>query len=251
MKKNNVRIIIDSVMLVLFVLLFKKSAISLTFHEAAGLAVCAVFILHLIINYKWIVDVTKKLFSKTTPAKTRIGYLVDFILCICFFGILISGIDCSKIFFPNFPVLNSKATPLHFFFGAVMLICVGVHLGLHWNWIKGMITKHGAWNSKVYSSIRNILIVLLSGFGVYSISTSNMAMWLKATFSSSANAMHRAGGGGRPPVIEDVPLSTTICNCLYLILQFVSITILIAFVIVIIEKAILYFRNKKQASLQS
>lgn len=249
MKKNTVRIIVDSLMLVIFVLLFKKSAISLTFHEAVGLAVCAVFILHLIINYKWIVGVTKKLFSKTTPAKTRIGYLVDFILCVCFLGILISGIDCSKRLFPKFPVLNSKATPLHFFFGAVMLICVGIHLGLHWNWIKGILTNHGKWNSKIYSSIRSILIVLLSGFGVYSIATSNMAMWLKAPFSSSANAMHGAGGGGRPPVIEAVPLSTTIYNCLYLILQFVSIAILIAFVVVMIEKIILYFRNKKQASL--
>src|SRR5574344_15627 len=105
MKKNTFRIIIDSVMLVLFVLLFRKSVISLTFHEAAGLAVCAVFILHLIINYKWIVGVTKKLFSKTTPTKTRIGYLVDFILCVCFLGILISGIDCSQKLFPNFPFI--------------------------------------------------------------------------------------------------------------------------------------------------
>src|SRR5574344_553446 len=141
MKKNTLRIIVDIVMFLLFTLMFKKAVISLTFHEAGGLAICLVFVFHLIINYKWIINITKRLFSPIIPVRTKLCYAIDFGLLICFFGVLISGIDCSKILFPHFPELCKKATPIHFFFSSIMLILAGMHLGLHWTWIKGILLK--------------------------------------------------------------------------------------------------------------
>lgn len=249
MKKNTLSVIVDSLMIVLFVMLFKKNVINLKFHEIAGLAVCAIFIIHIIINYKWIAGVTKNLFAKSTPVKTRLCYLVDFVLCVCFIGLLISGIDCSKKLFPNLPVLSYKSVAFHFFFAAIMLLSVGIHLGMHWSWIKGMITRHGKWCSKIYSSIRNIIIVFLSCFGAYSLFTSEIGKWLKAPFVSTANAAHGMGGGvgfgNGNHTLESFTVMQVISNCFGLVIKFASITLFIAFVIVMIEKLIKNINSRK------
>ncbi|MEH7417955.1 DUF4405 domain-containing protein, partial [Neobacillus drentensis] len=53
--------------------------------------------------------------------------------------IMVSGIFISKVVLPNlryFPNVNWM--PIHIFSSILGLVIVGIHIGLHWNWIKQM-----------------------------------------------------------------------------------------------------------------
>ena len=137
MKRNNVKLVLDIVMTIGFVLMFKKNVLGLSFHEIGGIAVCLLFIVHKLLNKDWIITVSKNLFKKGTPAKTRIQYITDFLLLIDMCAILFTGIGISKKTFKAIAFLPHSAIPIHFLTGGIALILIGIHVGLHWKWIKG------------------------------------------------------------------------------------------------------------------
>lgn len=162
----------------LAVLLFKKNVLGLKFHEIAGIVFCAIIIFHLLLNRKWIAAVSKGLFKKGIPVKTKISYWVDLLLLLDFIALLVSGIGINKTLSPTLAFLPFEAVPWHFLFGAVALVLLGIHFGLHWNWIKG--TVLGRAKGKVPSVLKIILTVVLAGimaFGVCSVTKSALVKW--------------------------------------------------------------------------
>ena len=188
MKKNTFKIIFDVVLALGTVLLYKKNVLGLGFHELAGIAICVLFVVHHLINRKWIAAVTKNLFSKTTPAKTRIEYIVDVLLCLAFLGVLITGIGISKTYLSALAFLGNKGKIWHFFFSGCALILTGIHVGLHWKWISG--TVLGKNKDKVSKPVHIICIVIFVAMmagGCYALCTSSMKRWISAPFTSSVN----------------------------------------------------------------
>jgi hypothetical protein len=62
-------------------LMDQRSLFGMWFHEWAGLIVCLFYILHLLLNWSWIKEVTTKLFGKINT-KVRVNYLMDLLLFI-------------------------------------------------------------------------------------------------------------------------------------------------------------------------
>lgn len=56
-----------------------------------------------------------------------------------FIALLVSEIGINKTLSPTLAFLPFEAVPWHFLFGAVALVLLGIHFGLHWNWIKGTV----------------------------------------------------------------------------------------------------------------
>ena len=189
MKKNTFKIIFDVVLALGTVLLYKKNVLGLGFHELAGIAICVLFIVHHLINRKWIAAVTKNLFSKTTPVKTRIEYIVDVLLCLAFLGVLITGIGISKTYLSALAFLGNKGKIWHFFFSGCALILTGIHIGLHWKWIFG--TVLGKNKDRVPKPVHIICIVIFVAMmagGCYALCTSSMKRWISAPFTSSVSS---------------------------------------------------------------
>jgi len=72
-KLNYLKIVINILMVVVYVLLFNYKMLGMLFHEAAGLAIGAVILLHCGLNWKWIKGVSLKIFNSKLKVKTRIG----------------------------------------------------------------------------------------------------------------------------------------------------------------------------------
>ena len=188
MKKNTFKIIFDVVLALGTVLLYKKNVLGLGFHELAGIAICVLFIVHNLINRKWIAAVTKNLFSKTTPAKTRMEYIVDVLLCLSFLGVLITGIGISKKYLSALAFLGNKGKIWHFFFSGCALILTGIHVGLHWKWISGTILGKNKDNvPKPVHIICIVIFVAMMVGGCYALCTSSMKRWISAPFTSSVS----------------------------------------------------------------
>ena len=154
------------------------------FHEIGGLALFGLFILHLIFNYRWIIGVTKKVFSKSLNAKTRIGYIVNFLLLVSFTLVCISGIFISKELFRFNSGMIWKT--IHYSSAAAALILTGIHIGLHLKMILSFIKKRIKLSAPVGKAIGLLCSVVLIVFGIYSIGTTSFARWLSMPFMMSS-----------------------------------------------------------------
>ena len=201
MKKNIVKIVLDVIMLLLLFLMYQKQVISLNFHEIGGLAVCGLFLIHKALNWKWISGITGKLFSKNLAGRARLGYAVDCLMLLSFLFIPISGVFISKT------ILTSISSPAriwktgHYFASALAVILCGIHLGLHWNYIKTIFAKVIRLPGTAARPLFIVLLVVVLAYGCYSAATSSFLGWLAAPFQVSAagelgNGMGQGGGEG-------------------------------------------------------
>ena len=172
MKKiNYVKITLDILMALVFVLLFNKNAISgITFHEIAGLTIGLAFIIHIIINFKWVKQITIKFFNSKMKLKTRFGYIIDLLLLIDMALIIGTGISISKVLFSG--IFKSAGNQsLHISLSYIALLLIGIHIGLHWGWVINVfkntlkISKKGM-TCKI---INAVLVIFLFAFGSYNI----------------------------------------------------------------------------------
>ena len=192
--KNRYKLALDTVMAAVLIFSYKKNLISLVFHELIGLILCALVIIHIAINYKWIIGVTRGLFQKKTLVRTRICYLVDILLIITFLLLLITGIGISKKLFPKWAFIAGKGVPAHKFWGGVSLILLGIHIGLHWNLIRNTMVK-----KKLNPAVKAVLICLLTAamiFGGYTLATSSISSWLTFPFKAGMADGHHGPGMG-------------------------------------------------------
>lgn len=175
------KLALDLVMLVLLVLMYKKQVISLAFHEIGGLALIGLFVVHHLVNMRWIGAVTRRLFAKETPGLVRARYIVDVLLLIAFLAVGITGVLISKTLFSFHTAGNAKT--LHYFASAVSIILMGVHLGLHADYIFGKAFRAGA-NRIAKVSIAVLLSCMVS-FGGYSLFTTQFVSFLTAPLLSA------------------------------------------------------------------
>ncbi len=180
-----IKIVLDVIMTVLLLLMYQARVISITFHELGGLIACGIFLIHKLINWRWIAAVSKRLFKKKFSFKLRFCYVIDLLLLIGITAILVSGILISKVVFTNLSVTDAHTWKIvHYSASAYSLIIVGIHLGLHWCFVTGMfkrLIKLPAVLSKVLSLV---LVLAIAVYGGYSVVTSSFAGWLTLPFES-------------------------------------------------------------------
>lgn len=172
MKKiNYVKITLDILMAIVFLLLFNKNAIAgMTFHEIAGLIIGLAFLIHILLNFKWIKKVTVKFFSPKMKLKTRIGYIVDLLLLIDMALIIGTGISISKVIFSG--IFKSAGNQsLHISLSYLALLLIGIHVGLHWSWVMNVFknTFKISVKGKACRIINAVLVISLFAFGSYNI----------------------------------------------------------------------------------
>lgn len=192
---NIVKISLDIIMAIVFVLLYNKMVIyGITFHEVAGLAIGAVFIVHIALNWRWAKQVTLNIFRKKISHKTRIGYVVDILLLLAVVYIIVSGILISKVVFRNLHFGNDmffRSTHISVSYAALLLI--GIHLGLHWDWVMSTVKRifRIAHMKKVWDYIAKAAVIIVLLFGLYS-------MYSTSYFTKLPIVQEFAGGGERP-----------------------------------------------------
>ncbi len=200
LRKNGWKFLLDIVMAFLLALMYNKRVLGMEFHEIGGLALCGFFIIHKLLNGKWIKAVTTGLFSRRTPVRQKTFWVLDLLLLISFIVILVSGIGISKVVFPNSSA-GPAAKILHYGASALALALAGVHLGLHMGWIG----QRMPFLKKIPSLLRRALAVVLSiavlMLGAYSVTNTAFLNWIAnlsmipASFAQSAPADDEQAAG--------------------------------------------------------
>jgi len=178
MKKINfIKIALDLIMGIVFSLLFNKNVLGgMNFHEIAGLAIGFAVLVHIILNWKWVKNVTLSIFSKKINLRTRIGYILNILLLFDMAVIIISGIFISKALFPNLRIQNSFFNQgTHISASYIALALIGIHLGLHWKWAMNVFKKIIKVNqsSKILGYTTKAAAAVVLVFGIYSMISVN------------------------------------------------------------------------------
>ena len=172
-KVNRVKLGIDLIMVVAFVLLFDHLIFGGSmFHEIVGLAIYGVVVTHLLLNARWVKSVTLKVFSRKLPNKTRISYFLNVLLFVCVTFIVFSGVVISKSLFPGINLGNEMWFKLtHTSVSFFSLIIIGIHLGLNWPWVMNQVKNLlGIQLTKtLLQAIVRIAVITILIFGSYQI----------------------------------------------------------------------------------
>lgn len=183
------KLILDLVLIVLVALLYRKQAISLHFHEVAGLVLFGLFAIHMLFNRKWIAGVTRRLTDEKLPVKTRIGWAVDALLAVSWTLTIVSGVLMSKTLGLSLSVPGPWQV-VHYTSAAFGLALVGIHVGLHLSYLRGMlhpVLSHLGRAAKPVSALCAAILVI---GGSYSVATTGYLRWLTMPFSANAQGVH-------------------------------------------------------------
>ena len=139
-------LIVDGTIFVGFLLATDPHATGQSIHEWLGLAFGVGIVTHLLLHWKWIVNVVRRFFSKL-PGQVRLNSLLNSLLFIDVTLIIFSGLMISKVVLSTFGLSGSHDAIwrwLHTSSSSAALIIVGLHVALHWKWVVSTV-KHYAW----------------------------------------------------------------------------------------------------------
>lgn len=166
--KNYIKLLLDIVIALVFTLLFNTRVLGgMPFHEIAGLGIGLGFLVHILLNSQWVKKVTLRVFDRELPAKTRFGYFLNVLLLIAIIVIIVSGLMISKVIFPGLRSADQRwFRVLHLGISYLSLVIVGMHVGLHGQWIIGMMKKvFKVQSSSLTRVLAKVALVLVIFFG--------------------------------------------------------------------------------------
>jgi hypothetical protein len=142
-KQNLTKLLLD---LSTFVTLLIVSAPHFTggaIHEWLALALGGAIIIHLLLNWNWVVQVTLRIFSKAAKTQ-RFNYILNWALFASGVMIMLSGLMISKTVVPFFGLTlpqNMSWRELHELSTNVTMVLMGLHVAVHWSWITSMFKR--------------------------------------------------------------------------------------------------------------
>lgn len=168
------KILIDVLLFIVTILLFDIELIGNLNHEILGIAISILILIHIILNFKCIKQVTKNF--KKVNSKTKVMYVIDVFTMLIYLGAIICGIMISDKIFNFHMGSNLYMMLLHLIFGRLAIIIMFIHLGMH---LDRMLNKIKSSNIKrIIYIIYIIIILLISIYLIYTLTHS--FQWLYA-----------------------------------------------------------------------
>jgi hypothetical protein len=151
-KTNRTKLLLDISTFAAFLVAMDPRTSGIAIHEWLTIALGATVVVHLLLNWNWIVEVTKRLFAKGKGLNgARTNYILNWLLFVDGILIMLSGIMISEAVVPAFGLtlpMNFAWRSLHDLSANISLLLMGLHITLHWNWIvstfKRMVLRRGA-----------------------------------------------------------------------------------------------------------
>lgn len=155
-------LIVDATIFVAFLAATDPHATGQTIHEWLGLAFGAGIITHLLLHWKWIVNVVRRFFTRL-PGQVRLNSILNSLLFIAMTLIIFSGLMISKVVLSTFGLTGQHDgiwRVVHTTATNAALIVVGLHVALHWKWIVNTMKRYTWQPLKVPHFVRNDTVAM-------------------------------------------------------------------------------------------
>lgn len=137
------RVWIDIALFVGYVLLSAPQTTGIPFHEYFTVVFIPIFISHIVLDWSWIARVFRRS-DRQRSAEVRFNRAFDIVLFIGMVVVIYSGFLVSESILPDFgidPEVTTFWSTIHDAFGNLLILLVGVHVAVHWPWIKRNIKR--------------------------------------------------------------------------------------------------------------
>lgn len=131
---TKIKLVLDILIFVGFLVAMDPHSTGVAIHEWLTVASMAAIITHLLLSWKWIVQMTKRFFS-TSKIRQRINYILNSLLFIDVVLIMYTGIMISEAFVPSLGLSlprNFSMRELHGITANLFVLLLGLHTALRW-----------------------------------------------------------------------------------------------------------------------
>lgn len=166
MIKRICKITADIFMAALLPVLMSYMLAGVKLHEWFGTAMFLLFILHHVLNYKWL----KNIFHGKYTAVRLAGTIVNISVLLAMLGLMYSGIVLSRYVFTFIPIDSgyANARKLHMICSYWGFILMSLNLGFHWNMFISMGQKLLKGRKRMLPNILPKAIgATMAGYGLY------------------------------------------------------------------------------------
>ena len=161
MKK--IKIVIDILMYLIFVILMGHHITENLIHEILGTILFILFIVHHILNYRYY----KTIFKGKYNFKRVFLLIIDLLLLISMIGMMISGVIISSDVFTFFKLPTTIfGRQLHMVSTSWAFVIMSIHLGLHLGVFINKLNKK--MKNSVLEYVYYLILILIVIYGVYS-----------------------------------------------------------------------------------
>lgn len=141
---NKTNLWVDMGIFAAFLVAANPALTGIALHEWFSIAFVGTLIVHLLLHWKWVVTVGATFFRKLFHF-SRLQFLVDVLLFTAFTAVTLSGVMISKNVV-NFLGITLASNPtwklVHSLSANGVLLLVGLHFALHWNWVVRMVKRY-------------------------------------------------------------------------------------------------------------
>jgi hypothetical protein len=141
---NKTNLFIDLSILPAFLVISEPRITGFTIHEWLGVAFTAAIVVHILLHWKWIVEVGARYFKKVFQI-SRLKFVVDLLLFAAMTAVIMSGILISKSFLSALGIqlsVDHSWKMIHSLSANAALWMVGLHFALNWKWVVSMTKKY-------------------------------------------------------------------------------------------------------------
>ena len=141
---NKIRLGIDLVLLVSMLIAISPAVTGIPVHEWVGFLVLVPILFHLVADWRWIVNTTKRLF-KRQPGEVRFNYLINWIQFVLLLLATVSGIVISEVVLPAFGLVipvDHYWIAMHEISAGVLTVFLGIHVAMHWRWLANAFRRY-------------------------------------------------------------------------------------------------------------
>jgi hypothetical protein len=147
------------------------AAILTELHDWSGIILGVLVFIHLLLHWKWIIAMTRKIFKSTKSKKQKLNYFIDLGMLLSFLLVFITGIlkfPSLRLITQYFSNVSVQIFILHDWAGIVLTMLTISHGVLHWKWIvrmtKRIFRKTRIKSILVIGGIIGLLLISLISF---------------------------------------------------------------------------------------
>lgn len=134
---TRIKLTVDLVIFFAFLIAMDPRSSGIAVHEWLASAALAALVVHLLLSWDWIVQISRRFWGKVN-LQTRINYLLNWLLFIDGSIMMLSGFMISEAVLPSLGITlprNFAWRELHGLTANLFLLLLGLHTALHWGWV--------------------------------------------------------------------------------------------------------------------
>lgn len=141
---TRVNLWIDLAIFTALLVAFQPHLTGLAIHEWLSLAFGGGALTHLVLHWRWVLNVARRFFQKL-PAQTRLFAVLNVALLVALAGVIVSGVMLSEVALPALGITLAAGGAWHVIhsISANAIIALSVlHVVVHWKWILNAIKRY-------------------------------------------------------------------------------------------------------------